>query len=152
MSDIVDGLQDIEQAVNRVEEAVNRVEEAAKSSTSFTYLLWFVIGWYVIGLPAQIWHSKWRYSAAYGVPSEKVHVDDKPHDCAFLAAPLGEKYCSYVRIVSTSRWATSTTGNPIVSYDDGKTWTIFEPAANVRVPHDSTVEEVFISWVKKDDD
>jgi hypothetical protein len=50
-----------------------------------------------------------------------------------------------------TRWATSTTGNPIASYDDGKTWNIFDPPAGETVPKLSTVKEVIINWEKKDD-
>jgi hypothetical protein len=75
---------------------------------------------------------------------------DKPHDCAFLAAPLGEKYCHYERSVSITRWGTSQTGNPIVSYDDGKTWDTFDPAGK-DVPRFPTVKEVYVGWEKKED-
>jgi len=147
-----DPLQDVESAVRDVESAVHRVEEAVKDRWSWLQQLGvIVIGVFLWSLPGMVWHSKWRYAGAYGVTLDKVHIDKHPHDCAFLAAPLGEKYCHYERTVSTVRWATSTTGQPIVSYDDGKTWSVFEPNANVYVPKISTVEEVYVSWEKKDD-
>jgi hypothetical protein len=65
-----------------------------------------------------------------------------------LSSPLGAKYCHYDREVSTVRWATSTTGNPIVSWDEGKTWTVFTPDAGVTVPQTDTVQELLISWKK----
>jgi hypothetical protein len=66
-------------------------------------------------------HFKWRYVLANGTDTDKVIVDDAPHDCAFFAAPLGAKYCRYDRVVSVVRWSTSQAGNPLISYDDGKT-------------------------------
>jgi hypothetical protein len=85
------------------------------------------IGVFLWSLPGRIWHAKWRYTTAYGIPSSQLYVQDKPHDCAFLAVPLGEKYCRYERTISTVRWAKSTEGNPIISYDEGKTWSNFDP-------------------------
>jgi hypothetical protein len=98
-----------------------------------------------------VWHAKWRYALSYGINSDKVIIEDLPHDCAFLAAPLGEKYCHYERIVSTLRLATSQIGNPIVSYDDGKTWSPFTSDSSTPVPKYPTVEEVRISWEKKNE-
>jgi hypothetical protein len=96
-------------------------------------------------------HSKLRYALEFSVPRKSVLVEKKPHDCAFLAPPLGEKYCHHDRVVSTVRWATSTTGNPIASYDEGETWTTFTPETGDVVPQSSTVEIVNVSWEKKDD-
>jgi hypothetical protein len=80
-----------------------------------------------------------------------IHHNAISGGCAFLSSPLGEKYCHNERQVSTRRWATSTTGNPIVSYDDGKTWSVFTPDATATVPKVPTVQEVHISWKKIDD-
>ena len=151
MPDVEDALRDIESAVQDVRSAVERVEQAIKDRWS--WLQWLgvvVIGLYLWSLPGEVWHSRWRYGLAYGVTSDKVHIADKPHDCALLAVPLGEKYCHHERAVTTLRWATSTAGHPIVSYDEGKTWSEFTPDANVDVPKLATVEEVYVSWEKKD--
>lgn len=154
MSEIVDALESVERAVNGVERAV----KAKWSSASYVY--WGLISLYLfMVLPGQLWHAKWRYALAYNLSSDKIIINDHPHDCAFLAAPLGEKYCHYERTVSTTRWATSpadinglyAAGQPIVSYDEGKTWSTFTPNPNVKVPLYSTVEAVYISWEKKDD-
>ena len=83
--------------------------------------------------------------------TDKVLVDNYPHDCAFTASPFGEKYCHYDREVSTIEWAMSTTGNPIASYDDGKTWSEFTPDKGVAVPRQPTVVAVHISWKKIDE-
>jgi hypothetical protein len=132
--------------------AIERVERAVKDKTStVTVIGWMLIGVFLWNLPGIIWHAKWRYALGYGVNSDKVTVDSLPHDCAFLAAPLGEKYCHYERVISTIRWATSTSGNPIASWDEGKTWTVFTPDAGTRVPRYDTVQEVYIAWKKVDD-
>ena len=87
--------------------------------------------------PARMGHPK----AFFGI---------KARPPAFLAAPLGEKYCHYERTVSITRWGTSQANTPIVSYDDGKTWSSFDPAGE-KVPQYSTVKAVYIGWEKKED-
>ena len=104
--------------------------------------------WYVA---ADIWHAKWRYALTYSIASEKVNVEKQPHDCAFLASPLGTKYCHYDREVTTLQWATSTAGNPIASFDEGKTWEPFTPDSSATVPKTATVENVYVSWKKIDE-
>jgi hypothetical protein len=145
-ADIVDALENVERAVSRVEQAVKD-----KWSTVH-WIATIAIGVLVWSWVEDMWHSKWRYALTYGVSVDKVYIDnDHPHDCAFLAAPLGEKYCHYDRTSSTLRWATSTTGNPIASYDEGKTWSVFTPDATATVPKNPTVEGVYVHWEKKDD-
>jgi len=146
-----DAADRIESAVESVERAVERVEAAIKEKWSTANLLGVIAIVLVLwSLPGDIWHAKWRYAAGYNIPSSEVYVQDKPHDCAFLAAPLGVKYCHYERTISITRWAKSTEGNPIISYDDGKTWSTFDfdPA---NVPRYSTVKAVYIGWEKKED-
>jgi|HubBroStandDraft_1064217.scaffolds.fasta_scaffold153407_2 hypothetical protein len=149
MSDYGDRVDD---AVERIEAALGRVERAVNDKWSTVQWVGIIlIGIWLWSLPGEIWHSKWRYSTFYDIPESEIYVPDKPHDCAFLAAPLGEKYCHYERNVSITHWATSTTGNPIASYDDGKTWNIFDPPAGTQVPRVSTVKEVYVGWEKKED-
>jgi len=149
MSDTDEVLENIEQAVRDVEHAVEKVETAVKEKWSALQSFGVVVvGLWIWFLLGDIWHAKWRYAAHYNVSSDKVLIDDYPHDCAFLTAPLGEKYCHYERVVSTLRWATSMSGNPIVSYDEGNTWSAFTPNATATVPKAPTVEEVHISWKK----
>ena len=140
---------DVVDAVKRVETAVARVEQTVKDKwSSVTMIGWLFLGALLWNVPGQIWHAKWRYALSYGVSSDKVFGGYHPHNCAFLAAPLGEKYCHYEREISTLRWSTSTTGNAIVSWDEGKTWTVFTPDAGVSVPRYDTVQEVYINWKK----
>jgi hypothetical protein len=152
MSDILD-LSGVEHSIERVESAVGRVETAVKDKlSSIQLLLYAAIGIWLVSLPGRAWHSKWRYAVEYSLSTEKIQVDTAPHDCGFLTAPIGEKYCHYERVVSTVRWATSTQGLPIISFDEGKTWNVFAPDAGEHAPQYSTVKEVSISWVKKNDD
>lgn len=39
------------------------------------------------------------YAAKYGVPKENVIVEQKPHDCDWDKAPLGNKNCHFVKHV-----------------------------------------------------
>ena len=143
--DIVDALHNVESAVGRVEHAIK------DKSSSVASVFWIIVVVFLIDWAGDAWHSKWRYALTNGVDSDKVTIQPLPHDCNFLAAPVGQKYCHYERTVSTVRWATSTTNNPIVSYDEGKTWRVFTPEANVKVPQYNTVEEVVVGWDKKED-
>lgn len=83
----------------RSEQAVNRVEKAIEGP--FRGIFWLIIllgAWMTV---KDIWYSKWRLGLAYNVSSGKVFVDKAPHDCDFLAAPLGAKYCHYERHMET---------------------------------------------------
>jgi len=150
MSDTGDRVDD---AAERIEAGLERVEAAIKAKWSGmdSWLVPVVLVMLFWSLPGNIWHSRWRYAAAYGISSSDVHVQDKPHNCAFLAAPLGNKYCHYDPIVMITRWGTSQADAPIVSYDDGKTWSAYTPNAGENVPKFSTVKVIFIGWEKKED-
>jgi hypothetical protein len=138
--------------LDEIRAAVKAVETAVKDrSTTVGSVVGVIIFFALWSLLLDIVHSKYLYALWYGVGTDKIFINNRPHDCAFLAAPLGEKYCSYVRNVSTVRWATSQAGNPIISYDEGKTWQAFSPDAGAVVPQSPTVEGVYITWDKKDD-
>ena len=47
--------------------------------------------------------SPWAYAMQYNTDSENVLIDGKPHDCAFLKAPIGSKYCHFEKIVVTQK-------------------------------------------------
>jgi hypothetical protein len=143
---------DVVNAVERVESAVARVEQAVKDKWSSAVIIgWMILGVLLVDVPGSLWHSKFRYEVEYGVDADKVIVASHPHDCAFLAAPLGEKYCHYEREVSTLRWSTSATGNPIASWDEGETWTVFTPDAGTTVPKVATIQKVYIGWKKTEE-
>jgi hypothetical protein len=138
-------LDDIHTAIKAVETAV---KDRPVTVSSIIGVVIVISLWSVL---SDAWHSKYRYALWYGIGTEKVYLETRPHDCAFLAAPLGEKYCHYDSSVSTVRWATSQTGNAILSNDEGKTWTTFSPDPGIVVPQHSTVEAVYITWDKKED-
>jgi hypothetical protein len=147
-----DPMSELATAVYDVEKAVERVEAAIKDKWSTAQWIGIILVSVTMwSLPGQIWHAKWRYAAAYGVASTDVHAETKPHDCNFLAAPLGNKYCHYDPVAMITRWATSQAGAPIVSYDDGKTWSAYTPDTGENVPTFSTVKAIFIGWEKKED-
>ncbi|SPF46053.1 hypothetical protein SBA1_630002 [Candidatus Sulfotelmatobacter kueseliae] len=55
----------------------------------------------VIGAVVWFWllPNKYRYSIEYDVATEKVYVQEKPHDCEWEKAPLGNKYCHFEKHV-----------------------------------------------------
>jgi hypothetical protein len=111
--DVVGVLQDIQHAVGRVENAVKR---------RWTTVQWagvLLIGIFLWSLPERIWYSKWRYAVANGLNVDNVFIQPKPHGCAFLASPLGEKYCHYERRVETSSEKVCPTGFTLTSSADG---------------------------------
>jgi hypothetical protein len=140
-------LRDIERAIGRVEKAVKESRGAVVAA------FWGLIIYMIVSLMIDAaWHSRWRYAVRFGVNANAVRVEKKPHDCDFMAAPIGIKYCDYDPQVSFIRWGRSqTTGDPVISYDDGKTWTVFTPDANVTVPQSNTIKEVLVGWQKKED-
>ncbi len=94
------------------------------------------------------WVNRIRYSAWYNVePNQVKQTEDKPpSDCDFFKAPIGIKGCHYDKTVTLERVITSRdtkTNRPIVSYDEGKTWSWNDgdyPA--------SPTKTVYVSWQK----
>jgi hypothetical protein len=148
--DIDDPVERIEDAIQEAAESIERAINEHSALSVFQGLMVGLFGIFLfVSLLGAVWHSKWRYELQYDVLSTQIQNAKEPHDCDFLAAPLGDKNCHYEVSVSTIRWATSPTGLPIASVDDGKTWNTFVPDAGVTVPSKSTVEHVYISWEKK---
>jgi len=86
-------------------------------------LLWVLLGGVVILLWLG-WNSKLRYAIQYGADFDRITISDAPHDCDWDRAPLGNKGCHYKKDVVVIKVGTDPkTGKPIVSYDEGKTWT-----------------------------
>jgi hypothetical protein len=79
-----------------------------------------------------IWNSKWRYSLFRTADLNRITILKEPHDCDFMRAPIGSKGCHCEKSVTVTKWATSTKGSPIVSYDDGKNWEAFTPDPGVK--------------------
>jgi hypothetical protein len=121
-------LDDVVDAVNEVGSAVERVHGEVSGRYSWVWvLLIYWIGW---GFYTSIWESKLRYSIFYQVSSENVQIQNEPHDCEFLKAPVGKKYCHFDKSVNefvqagdvTKFGTDNATGRPVVSEDGGKTW------------------------------
>jgi hypothetical protein len=104
--EIVSAVQEVEYAVKAVERAVNE-KWSTLQGIGVILVVFLVVSWI-----DDAWHSKWRYGMTYDVPSDKIQIEVKPHDCAFLAAPLGEKYCHYERNVMAVQWGRSNRWTP----------------------------------------
>lgn len=103
---------------------------------SFGCPMFSVIAFFVVVYHGFSWVDTLWYSIEYGVAEVDVHTSARPYDCDFLTAPLGSKDCWYKKQVQvfnadgvlvagdnapTYKWDYKT-GEPIVSYDGGKTW------------------------------
>jgi hypothetical protein len=72
--------------------------------------------------------SRDEYALAYDAATKDVFVAPQPSDCDFLHAPIGSKDCHYEKLVEVTRYSSDTqSGQPIVSYDDGKSWNWLPP-------------------------
>ena len=94
-----------------------------------------------------LWYSKIRYSVVYSVSEDDVEIEKKPHDCNFLASPIGSKYCYYHVEVEDIRVNWNAQGQEIISKDGGKTWFLTDSNNPVAKP----THRVYVSWVRKDD-
>ena len=96
--------------------------------------------------PSLFPESAWAYALRYETDSNRIHIAPKPGDCDFLHAPIGLKGCHYEKSVQVMRYSKDVqTGQPIVSYDDGKTWNLLpegEKPGSVQV---------YVDWLKVQD-
>jgi hypothetical protein len=79
---------------------------ASSESRRFVILWWMLLlfgGLIFDGGIAKLWHTKTRYAIQYGVNYDQVYMNDRPHDCNFLHAPLGDKDCHYEIKVSEAQ-------------------------------------------------
>jgi rubredoxin len=104
------------------------------------------------------WTDPWKYSVIYSANSDNVHVTDKPKDCDFIHAPLGDKACHYKKVIygynsrgdfvagdNAPQYSTNTQNKPIISYDGGKSWQLLPDAQN---PPDTKVVKIEVDWEK----
>jgi hypothetical protein len=70
---------------------------------------------------------------------KQVIVNPRPHDCEWLTAPLGDKHCHYDPLVRRVRTSVTDKGDPLVSYDEGKT---------SQVNAFNETPGVYVSWKK----
>jgi uncharacterized membrane protein len=59
------------------------------------------------------------YALTQGVPVERVSVEQVPHDCEFLTAPMGSKHCHYDAKIITLKGADTPDGKRslVVTYE-----------------------------------
>ena len=82
----------------------------------------------------------------YGTDTSRVQVARKPADCDFLHAPIDFKECHYEKSVQVTRYSADVqSSRPIVSYDDGKTWS--------QLPEGEKPgrAQVYVNWEKVED-
>ena len=117
------------------------------------------LGFFVWIVLPDSWTDKIKYSVEYSVDASQVHRSDRPTDCDFMRAPLGNKDCHYKKTVTAynaagypvagddaPKYAKNAYGNTIISYDEGKTWTVSDtPNLDLRI---KTVE---IGWTRVND-
>ncbi len=105
------------------------------------FLLYAVLGDTLIYL-APSW--TYGYSLKYDVDESNVTIYLRPHNCEWGSAPLGDKHCHYNAELSRVRTGVSKEDGtiPLVSYDDGKTWSINT---------DHIKPSVFVSWARVDE-
>jgi hypothetical protein len=97
------------------------------------------------------WPTKLRYSVQYRVRVSQVTVAKQPHNCDWLAAPLGSKNCHYDAVVQVVQIVSAKTGQRGVLQDDGKTvaWDNGNkpPAGTAAELH----RELYVTWQEIED-
>jgi hypothetical protein len=120
------------------------------------FWLLVVLGVFAWILMPHSWTNAVWYGVKYKIPVDQVYTSNKPSDCDWTYAPLGNKGCYYKAVVSAFNAAgdlvggddapkygkDSKTGKPIISYDDGKTWGWSYADANLHV------KTVRVEWIK----
>jgi len=108
-------------------------------------VVWMVVAYWLIRLGYLGWYHEYRFAFWYDTPIAQVFKEKEPHDCEWIAAPLGDKNCHYDAVVSTVRVRVrvSDLAKPgqEVSYDEGATW----------VPDESVppaAKAVYLMWKK----
>jgi hypothetical protein len=134
LDDVCSGLYSIERAIERIE---NR-------PTWWPFVLGAFLWLAVPALLSSAWHSDLRYELQYGVRGVDIHRGSRPHDCNFLAAPIGEKYCHYeTSVLEEEARRSQQPGSYVVSQDGGKTW---RPTETTYPYHG-----LWINWNKVDE-
>jgi len=129
--------------VSALNDLKRTVENRPKSAHSVATFVWVVLIYMLISSWADaIWNGKPMLSARYDVPVAQIRIEEEPHDCDFLRAPLGVKGCSYTRETSVVKTGVvNATGQHIVTYDNGKTWSPIDDPSQIQTG-------VFVMWKK----
>ena len=135
-----------------------RQNKSGLGETVVGLVILVVLGLIVWSILPDSFTDKIKYSTAFQIDAAQVHWNNPPTDCDFMHAPLGEKSCHYKKTVTAynaagypvagndaPKYAKNANGNTIVSYDEGKTWSVLESSVDLRI---KTVE---IGWTKVTD-
>jgi hypothetical protein len=88
-----------------------------------------------------------KYAVRYFTPYNHVTVEARPTKCDFFRTPIGGKGCHYVKTITTAEWRRSTTGNAILSSDEGATWEVRDPPPNTKLP----TKFLWVDWNRVED-
>jgi hypothetical protein len=154
MADLLDIVQEIGELRGEIVSAIKSLEKTIQSRPTYAHAVfrWLWVGLVIfglVGLVGDAWNSKFMLAARYGAPTANITIEDEPHDCDFMRAPLGEKGCSYSKRVTSSTVTyghDTNTNRPIVSYDDGKTWSWSDGYTGLF----GQSRYVVVSWEKKE--
>jgi hypothetical protein len=149
--------RDLDELANIRGELAN-IQKKIKEITSCVSSTWWFLLMFMFFYPTNNWEDSLWYSIRYGVNFSDVQTD-RPKDCDFMRAPLGDKGCSYKAHVqvfdaegvlvageNAPIYGSDTkTAKPIVSYDGGKNWDSYSGAT---VPNPKPIS-VRVSWVKE---
>jgi hypothetical protein len=155
---INDERQNLDELVNMRRELAT-IQKQIKEITSRVSSTWWplIIVFFIVS-PSSNWTDSLWYSVRYSVKFSDVQTD-RPKDCDFMRAPLGDKGCSYTAHVqvfnadgelvageNAPKYGSDTkTAKPIISYDGGKNWGWYS-GATVPNPKPNSVK---VSWVKE---
>jgi hypothetical protein len=93
----------------------------------------------IIAIAVGVLDVKSRYAVWYNVARENVTIDQKPHDCDWSTAPLGNKNCHYDKVMTFVRTGIDRAHRPVISFDEGKTWGVDCQKDGIKKP-DGTLE------------
>ena len=130
---IVSGLNELKRTV----ESRPRTAHSVVAIVCGVFMYMLISGW--VG---NMWNSKSILAMRHSVPTGKVIIEEMPHDCDFLRAPLGVKGCSYIRETSVVKTGVNAAGQHVVTYDDGKMWTPIDDPSQIQTG-------VFVMWRKQ---
>jgi hypothetical protein len=106
--------------------------------------------WYLITITAIFWfgyYTPWWLHSYTGVAASHIRIFNKPHDCEYDTAPLGNKWCHYEPDLQITLGAVDPdTKRPLVSYDYGPwQWVTLPPGSDPYQWAEQT-SQVTVTW------
>jgi hypothetical protein len=89
----------------------------------FLWLVGCTILWLIFLGGSWLWWPRTYYALVNSTLEEDVKVANRPTDCDWTYAPLGEKGCHYEKEVLISEYRSDSLNNVTLTQDGGKTWT-----------------------------